>query len=143
MQDAADLAELDRLMVDFFDTVSFDAGAAPRYDRLYALFIDRGVLVRCAPGQMQELTVAEFVQSRWEVFHTGKLSRFEERELTHDTVQFGHVAQRWSRYAKAGTLEGAHFHGRGMISTQFVRRAEGWRISAMAWDDERAGLALP
>jgi hypothetical protein len=143
MQDPAELPELDRLMVDFFDAVSFEAGQSPRYATLDSLFIERGVLVRCVPGQMQELTVAEFVQSRWDVFQTGKLSRFEERELSHDTVQFGHVAQRWSRYAKAGMLDGAHFKGRGMISTQFVRRAEGWRISAMAWDDERAGLALP
>ena len=30
-----------------------------------------------------------------------------------------------------------------MISTQYVRTPVGWRISAMAWDDERPGLTLP
>jgi hypothetical protein len=30
-----------------------------------------------------------------------------------------------------------------MISTQFVRTADGWKMSAMAWDDERAGLVIP
>jgi hypothetical protein len=27
-------------------------------------------------------------------------------------------------------------------SLQFVRTADGWRISAVAWDDEREGLAI-
>jgi len=30
-----------------------------------------------------------------------------------------------------------------VITTQFVRTPAGWRISAMAWDDEREGLAVP
>ena len=31
----------------------------------------------------------------------------------------------------------------GIISTQFVKTTAGWRISAMAWDDERPGLTIP
>jgi hypothetical protein len=30
-----------------------------------------------------------------------------------------------------------------MKTIQFVRTADGWRISAAAWDDERDGLSLP
>jgi hypothetical protein len=40
-------------------------------------------------------------------------------------------------------LNGQAFAARGVISTQFVSTPTGWRISAMAWDDERPGLALP
>jgi hypothetical protein len=29
------------------------------------------------------------------------------------------------------------------ISTQFVKTTAGWKISAMAWDDERPGLSIP
>jgi hypothetical protein len=30
-----------------------------------------------------------------------------------------------------------------MISTQFLRTPASWKISSMAWDDERPGLVIP
>jgi hypothetical protein len=29
-----------------------------------------------------------------------------------------------------------------MISSQFVLTPDGWKMSAMAWDDERPGLSI-
>jgi hypothetical protein len=55
----------------------------------------------------------------------------------------GDVAHRMSTYAKRGVRDGAAFAARGVISTQFVRTTDGWRMSSMAWDDERPGLPLP
>ena len=40
-------------------------------------------------------------------------------------------------------MEGATIDVRGAISTQFIRTPDGWRMSSMAWDDERPGLVLP
>jgi len=40
-------------------------------------------------------------------------------------------------------MKGVPFGARGMISTQFVMTPAGWKISAMAWDDERPGLTIP
>jgi hypothetical protein len=31
----------------------------------------------------------------------------------------------------------------GGIATQFIRSPVGWRMSSMAWDDERPGVVLP
>jgi hypothetical protein len=53
------------------------------------------------------------------------------------------VAHRFSAYSKRGTQHGVSFEARGMISTQFILTEAGWRISSMAWDDERPGLSLP
>ncbi len=44
---------------------------------------------------------------------------------------------------KRGVTDRGPIEVRGAISTQFVRTADGWRISSMAWDDERPGLELP
>jgi hypothetical protein len=38
---------------------------------------------------------------------------------------------------------GVAIAARGMISTQFILTLQGWRISCMAWDDERPGLTIP
>jgi hypothetical protein len=40
-------------------------------------------------------------------------------------------------------MDEAAIDARGAISTQFIRTPDGWRMSSMAWDDERPGLALP
>jgi len=34
------------------------------------------------------------------------------------------------------------FDARRMVTTQFVKTPEGWKMSAMAWDDERPGLSI-
>jgi len=40
-------------------------------------------------------------------------------------------------------LNGEAFAARGVIFTQFVRTPAGWRMSAMAWDDEHScGVSL-
>jgi len=38
--------ELDRLTVNFFRAVTFEAGDAPPYDSIYALFIESGLLIK-------------------------------------------------------------------------------------------------
>jgi hypothetical protein len=40
-------------------------------------------------------------------------------------------------------MHGEAIAGRGLISTQFIRTPRGWKMSSMAWDDERPGLAIP
>jgi hypothetical protein len=73
----------------------------------------------------------------------GELTRFREAELSATTEVFGNVAHRLSGYIKSGTLKGAAFEAKGLISMQFVRTQAGWKVSSMAWDDERDGLKLP
>jgi hypothetical protein len=131
---------MDELMAAFLAAVSFKAGERPDYDRIRALFIERGVLI----SQRGEVTgVDAFIAPRQATVDSGALTEFEETELTAVTEEFGNVAHRFSGYAKRGVLNGEPFSTRGVISTQFVRTEHGWRMTAMAWDDEREGLTVP
>jgi hypothetical protein len=136
-------AEVDRLTVEFFRSVSFDPGEMPSYEHLHALFIEQGLLIKNVGPVPEVSSVAAFIDPRQASVHAGDLTRFKEWELSERTEVFGNVAHRFSAYGKSGTLNGSSFNTRGMISTQFVRTAVGWRISSMAWDDERQGLTLP
>jgi hypothetical protein len=89
------------------------------------------------------MTVERFVASRRAGLATGALTEFAETELHAVTDVYGAVAQRRSTYHKRGVRDGVAFEAVGVILTQFVHGAGGWRISAMAWDDERPGLANP
>jgi hypothetical protein len=135
--------ELDRLTADFFRIVSFESGETPAYEEMYALFIEAGLLIKNSTATPEISTVSQFLAPRRAMVAAGELTRFRESELSETTEVFGNVAHRFSVYAKSGTLKGVPFEARGMISTQFILTPAGWKISAMAWDDERPGLSIP
>jgi hypothetical protein len=87
--------------------------------------------------------VRQFIEPRQVLVNSGELTSFREVELSEITELFGNVAHRLSVYAKFGTVKGVPFEARGMISTQFIMTPAGWKVSAMAWDDERPGLTVP
>ena len=135
-------AELDALIAAFFRAVSFETGGAPAYSAIPALFVERGLLIKNAGATPEISSVGDFIQPREALIRSGTLTRFHEAELSESTVIFGSVAHRFSVYTKSGTSSGIAFDARGMITTQFVNTPEGWKMSAMAWDDERPGLSI-
>jgi DNA-binding PadR family transcriptional regulator len=136
-------AALDALTHRFFAAVSFEPGRRPGYHAIRDLFIEDGRLVRNSGARPEIATVDQFIEPRQRSVDSGELSAFNETETAEITEIFGNVAHRFSTYTKSGVLGGVPFTGRGMISTQFVRTPDGWRISTMAWDDERPGLTIP
>jgi hypothetical protein len=136
-------AELDKLTAEFFRAVSFELGTSPPYENLHALFIEAGLLIKNSGATPEISTVSQFIEPRLASVHSGELTRFNEVELSETTRIFGNVAHRFNSYAKSGTMNGIPFAARGMISTQFILTPSGWKISAMAWDDERPGLSIP
>jgi hypothetical protein len=135
-------SELDRLTAEFFRAVSFEQGGTPPYDNLYGLFIEDGLVIKNTASTPEVSTVRQFIEPRLAMFRSGEMTRFNEAELSESTEVFGKVAHRFNSYTKSGTIKGVAFAARGMISTQFILTPEGWRISSMAWDDERPGLSI-
>ena len=136
-------SELDRLTLDFFRSVTFTPGSAPDYQHIHTLFIEQGLLIKNVTPTPEISTVSQFIAPRHESVRAGELTDFHETELSETTEIFGNVAHRFSAYTKSGTLKGSRFSARGMISTQFIHTPQGWKVSSMAWDDERPGLQLP
>jgi hypothetical protein len=136
------IAELDRLMRDFFHAVSFDIGALPPYREIIELFIATGLLIKNTGAAPEICSLRQFIEPREALVRGGQLTRFREDELSATNDVFGNVAQRFSVYSKSGTMDGVDFEAKGMICTQFVRTPSGWKISSMAWDDERPGLQV-
>jgi hypothetical protein len=130
-------AELVRLSQAFFAAVSFEAGAQPGYDAIRDVFLPGGLLIRNTGDAPEVTTVDEFIAPRAELVASGALTEFYEGELEGVNQTFGTVAHRWCTYEKRGVQNGAAFEAQGAISTQFVLTPDGWRMSSMAWDDER------
>ena len=136
-------AALDALVHQFFAAVSFESGQRAEYRAIHDLFVEDGKLIKNSGVRPEIATVEQFVEPRQRSADSGELSEFTEAETAEITEVFGNVAHRFSTYTKSGVLGGTPFTGDGMISTQFVRTPDGWKISSMAWDDERPGLTIP
>lgn len=137
------VSELVRLMGLFFQAVSFQPGSAPTYNKLHSLFLPNALLIKNTQQPPEISNVSQFIEPRQKLFDSGVLTSFNETELSHLTEVFGNIAHRLSTYAKSGIMNGSAFEAKGIISTQFVLTLAGWKISAMAWDDERPGLTIP
>lgn len=136
-------SELTSLVNGFFRAVSFEVGERPSFENIHELFIAPGLLIKNSGAVPEICNVRQFIEPRQALVDNGELTRFHETELSATTEVFGNVAHRLSGYIKSGTLKGAAFQVKGLISTQFVRTPAGWKMSSMAWDDEREGLTLP
>ncbi|HEU4783553.1 MAG TPA: hypothetical protein VFS83_09460 [Ktedonobacterales bacterium] len=136
-------AEIDTLTMAFFRAVSFDDGETPSYANLYDIFIESGQIIKNSSSSPEIYTVRQFIEPRQRIVESGELKSFRESETAEITEIFGNVAHRFSLYEKHGLSADSTIEGRGVISIQFIATPTGWKISAMAWDDERPGLTLP
>lgn len=134
--------ELTALMREFFCAVSFDVDETPQYDMIRALFIESGLLIKNSAATPEISSVDQFIAPRLVLVRAGTLACFFESEISQSTQVFGNIAHRLSVYAKTGILNRVPFQSKGVISTQFIHTAYGWKMSVMAWDDEREGLTI-
>ena len=139
---SGDRAAIADIVRTFFSAFVSGEQSGARLDALRAVFLPEAVIVRTCGGEPVVYGVDSFIAPRQALLSGGTLTGFREWELSGRTEIFGDIAQHFAGYAKAGVQEGTPFTGRGMKTLQFVRTAAGWRISAVAWDDERDGQEL-
>lgn len=130
-----DHAAIDALVGVFFSAFSNLDGAA-NVRVVYDVCLPQAVITKAVGAAPETYSLAEFVEPRATLLNGGGLTGFSERETGHDTYIFGNVAQRRSDYTKSGVLSGERFTANGHKVFQFVRTPTGWKISAVAWDDE-------
>lgn len=138
----ADEEQIAQLLRLFFDAFTSGPDVVARLEGLRGLFLPAAVIVKTCGGEPTSYDVDGFLAPRQALLTSGDLQEFREWELQGRTQVFGDVGHHFCSYAKAWVQDGAARSGRGTKSIQLVRTGEGWRISALAWDDEREGLSL-
>lgn len=133
-----DKSAIDALTGAFFDAFTTRGAAELRIDTLYGLFLPDAVIIKNVDAIPTIYDVAGFIEPRRTLLTGGSIVDFSEAEVSEETAIFQNVAQRFSRYTKTWREAGVAFSGRGVKTVQYVRTAGGWRISALAWDDEPA-----
>jgi hypothetical protein len=131
----ADRVAIDALAGAFFAAFCNERGPVD-LSCLAALCLPQVRIVKAVGATLECHDLAGFIAPRDALLNGGRLRDFSEQECESRTDVFGNIAQRWSRYRKRGTLDGVPFQAEGWKSLQCVRTPQGWRIAAVAWDDE-------
>ncbi len=132
-----------RALVDrFFAAFTSGSGLPERMSQLRSLFVDDAVVVRALSDGTTVYDVDSFIEPRRALLESGDLLDFEEWPVAGRVDVFGDIAQWFGSYRKSGLLDGSPLTGAGMKSIQCVKVGGRWRICAVAWCDERDGLAL-
>jgi len=132
-----DKAAIDAIMREFFAAFASPVAGPVSLAPLRRMFLARAVIVRNAGARPEVMGVGDFIAPRETLLNDGSLLEFREIEEAESTQIFGNIAQRFSTYRKSGRLDGSPFSTRGRKTVQFVRDDGVWKISALAWDDER------
>ncbi|SDJ35471.1 protein of unknown function [Frankineae bacterium MT45] len=140
---AADRIEIAAIVRTFFEAFTSGPDVKARLEAMRRTFLPEAVIVRTCGTEPTVYGVESFIAPRLALLTGGTLTEFSEWELQGRIETFGDIAQYFGSYAKAGVQDGVPFTAKGMKTLQFVRTSAGWRISAAAWDDERAGLQVP
>ncbi|MFO7563374.1 MAG: hypothetical protein R6X02_12085 [Enhygromyxa sp.] len=150
--DPADVESLDAIVTALYDSISFEQGDRPRWDRFCSLFQPTAVMVRVDPRltaiPMRERedpavrvsSIDDYVARTTAAIESGALPAFCERELTRRTEVFADLAQVFSTYERSA--EGGELR-RGINSMQLVKDGARWWIVSLSWADECEEGPLP
>ena len=132
-----DRTEIDALTTRFFDLFTNKNGGAQNVKDIKEIFILNGILVNNTEDTPVIYDLDGFIKPREEILSDGTLTNFCEREIFQKTEIFRGVAQRFSLYEKSGELNGERFETKGMKTIQFIKANEEWKMSSVAWSDEK------
>ena len=131
-----DLRDIEHVVQTFFAAFTSGPDVEVRLDGLRTVLLPEALIVRTC-GVPMSYDVDGFVEPRRELLTGGRVTGFREWELEGTTEVYGDVAHHWCSYAKEWVEDGEPRTGAGAKTIQLVRTDAGWRISAVAWDDER------
>jgi hypothetical protein len=132
----SDQSQIDEVVGTFFAAFTSGSDVEARLDALRQVLLPEALIVRTC-GVPTSYDVDGFIEPRRQLLTSGRISDFREWEVAGATTVYGDIAHRWCSYAKAWVENGEQVAGAGAKTIQLVRTTAGWRISALAWDDER------
>jgi len=146
---SSDVESIDAIVTALYDVISGPAGERD-WDRERSLFLAGGRLVPTRPlpeggGAAEVLDVEGYIASRAPIFAAQDIW---ETEIARQVFVFGNYAHVLSSYELRRSLPGAPPDAepppvRGINSIQLFNDGRRWWVSAMIWDNERPGVAIP
>jgi RimJ/RimL family protein N-acetyltransferase len=133
----ADKVMINAITKTFFSLFTNTNNNIPNLEAIHQICLPGAVIMKQENKSVQVYDLDSFIRPRQAILIDGTLTDFEEYEVEEDTRIINHIAQRFSRYQKSGFLNGQRFEARGAKLFQYAKNHEGWKISAVIWEDEK------
>jgi len=138
----ADVSTLDGIIKAFYETISGAKGVPRQWSRDKTLYMPdvRFVAMSEKDGKIRPgiMNHTNYVNGTNDFFVT---EGFTEREINRVVKRFGNIAHVFSTYEFSNDARTSK--GRGVNSIQLFWDGTRWWISAVSWDEERAGNPIP
>ncbi len=135
--------EIQAIINQFYDSISFRKDEKPELEKLKSLFIPDGKLINNNPDEPVVMTVDQFTEMLEAQISRGTLKTFYKHEISHKTEVFGKIAQRFSTYKAILDHSDAKPLATGVSSIQLVKVQGHWLITSMTWNDQSDSLKIP
>jgi hypothetical protein len=126
--------QLDQLMREFYEVISFEEGQAPQWTRMAGLFSPHARITRLTPEGIDYMDLDGFRALADELIEVGVYTSFYEREVGRHTQCFGGVVHIASAFETRISKTARDYIERGVNSLQLIRDAGSWRIISLCWD---------
>ncbi len=128
------LAQLDRLLHEFYRVICFDEGGTPDFENMAHLFSPHARITRVTPEGVDYLDVRSFGALVRELLELGAFTSFYEREIARTAHRYGSVFHVASAYETKISPDAVDYLERGVNSLQILREESEWRIVSLCWD---------
>ncbi|NQX37922.1 Protein N-acetyltransferase, RimJ/RimL family [Pedobacter steynii] len=130
---------LNQLTHRFFGIFNNTNEDQPDWGMINETCLPEAIFIKKTGLEEEVYHLQSFIAPRRKILSDGTLKEFKEWETLAETKISGNIAQRFSKYEKSGALNGTSFKASGNKIFQFIKTWEGWRISAVVWEDVTAG----
>jgi hypothetical protein len=127
--------ELESLMAQFYEAISFSEGASPDWALMRSLFSPHARITRITPEGSDYLDVTGFRNFAEEMLEVGAFTSFFEREVARRVDRYGKVIHVASAYETKVSADAVDYLERGINSLQLIVEGEAWKILSLCWDD--------
>ncbi len=139
----AQQADVDAIISDLYESISFNENTDPDYDTFHSLFIDNARLISVRDTSSSRLSPQEYEEIMSQQRENGKIIAFKEYELHRETEIYGGVMHIFSTYqTQLETPEGSN-SARGINSIQLMKENGSWKVVSLIWYEENEAHPLP
>jgi len=133
---------LDAVIAEMYDSICFEKGQRPDWQRQTRIFAPNARLVRITDDGIFEFDLQSYRENIERMIDSGELTSFWEGELWRETRQFGEMAHVLSAYETRLSRNGEVLN-HGVNSIQLFERDGQWWVSALLWRREGKTLRIP
>jgi RimJ/RimL family protein N-acetyltransferase len=131
----ADKFDIDQLTKSFFSIFTNSNKQQPDWSLIHTICLPETIILKKSSKEEEVYSLNTFIEPRRKILSDGTLTEFEEYEIFEETRILDNIAQRYSNFQKHGYFNQTYFKEKGNKLFQFVKTKDGWKISAVIWED--------